>query len=72
MFRTSGYWFAALFVASVFAFWPRYLSRLGEGIDGYTHFHAAVVPLVHLGWFTLAQGRAWRCFAEWFRALPLT
>jgi hypothetical protein len=45
VFRTSGYWFAALLVASVFAFWPRYLSRLGEGIDGYTHLHAAVATV---------------------------
>ena len=45
MFRTSGYWFAALLVAAIFAFWPRYLSRLGEPIDGYTHIHAAVATL---------------------------
>jgi hypothetical protein len=44
VFRNSGYWFAALLVAAGFAFWPRYLSRLGleEPIDGYTHLHAAV------------------------------
>lgn len=45
MFRTSGYWFAALLVAAGFAFWPRYLSRLGEPIDRYTHFHAAVATV---------------------------
>ena len=47
MFRTSGYWFAALLVAAGFAFWPRYLSRfaLPEPIDRYTHFHAAVATL---------------------------
>ena len=45
MFRTSGYWFAALLVAAGFAFWPRYLSRLGEPIDRYTHVHAAVATL---------------------------
>jgi hypothetical protein len=31
-----------------------------------------VFPLVHLGWFTLAQGGRWHSFAAWFRALPLT
>ena len=45
MFRTSGYWFAALFVGALFAFWPRYLSRFGEDIDRYTHFHAAVATV---------------------------
>jgi len=45
VFRTSGYWFAALFVGALFAFWPRYLSRFGEGIDRYTHFHAAVATM---------------------------
>ncbi len=45
MFRSSGYWFIALFAAAVLAFWPRYLSRLGEPIDGYTHFHAAVATV---------------------------
>ena len=45
MFRNSGYAFAALLVAAGFAFWPRYLSRFGEGIDGYTHFHAAVATV---------------------------
>ncbi len=33
---------------------------------------AAAFPLVHLGWFTLAQSPAWVPFAAWFRALPLT
>ena len=42
MFRSSGYWFAALLVAAGFAFWPFYLSRLNEDIDAYTHFHAVV------------------------------
>lgn len=42
MFRSSGLWFAALLVAAGFAFWPRYLGRLNEDIDPYTHFHAAV------------------------------
>lgn len=41
-FGTSGYWFAALLVAAGFAFWPRYLGRLNEAIDPYTHFHAIV------------------------------
>ena len=41
-FGTSGYWFAALLVAAGFAFWPRYLGRLDEAIDPYTHFHAIV------------------------------
>lgn len=45
MFRNSGYWFAALLVASGFAFWPRYISRLGTPIDGYTHLHAAIATL---------------------------
>jgi hypothetical protein len=33
---------------------------------------AAVFPLVHFGWFTLAQRPAWTRFAAWFRDLPLT
>jgi hypothetical protein len=45
VFRNSGYGFVALLVASGFAFWPRYLSRLGQPIDGYTHLHAAVATL---------------------------
>ena len=45
MFRTSGYWFAALLVAAGFAFWPRYLSRLGGPIDSFTHFHAGVATV---------------------------
>lgn len=32
----------------------------------------AVFPVVHVGWFTFAQGATWRSAAEWFRALPLT
>jgi hypothetical protein len=31
----------ALLVLSVFAFWPTYLSRPLEAVDGYTHLHAA-------------------------------
>jgi hypothetical protein len=47
VFRNTGYAFAALLVAAGFAFWPRYLSRLGHdpGIPGYTHFHAAVATV---------------------------
>lgn len=32
----------------------------------------SVFPLVHLGWFTVAQGPQWHAVATWFRALPLT
>jgi hypothetical protein len=42
MFRSSGYWFAGLLVAAGFAFWPKYLGRLNEHLDPYTHFHAIV------------------------------
>lgn len=34
---------AALFVLALGAFWPGYLSRLGEPIDSYTHAHALVM-----------------------------
>ena len=33
---------------------------------------AAIFPMVHFGWFTVAQRPAWMRVAEWFRALPLT
>ncbi len=33
---------------------------------------AAVFPVAHLAWFTVAQGRLWTPVASWFRALPLT
>jgi hypothetical protein len=33
---------------------------------------AALFPLVHLGWFTLARKPAWTLLAAWFRGLPLT
>lgn len=32
----------------------------------------AIFPVIHLGWFTLAQSPAWVPFATWFRSLPLT
>ena len=33
---------------------------------------AAVFPLLHVGWFTIARRPAWLRAAEWFRDLPLT
>jgi hypothetical protein len=41
-FRNSAYGFLFLLILAGFAFWPLYLSRLGGGIDAYTHFHAVV------------------------------
>jgi hypothetical protein len=40
MFRGAAYSYFALLVLAGFAFWPLYLSRLGTGIDPYTHWHA--------------------------------
>jgi hypothetical protein len=34
-------------------------------------FPAALFPVAHLGWFTLAQSSGWLPFASWFRSLPL-
>lgn len=40
MFRNSSYYFAALLLASLAAFWPKYLSKPASSIDAYTHVHA--------------------------------
>lgn len=40
MFRNSSYYFAALVVGALGAFWPRYLSRAPGSVDAYTHVHA--------------------------------
>jgi hypothetical protein len=37
----AGFFFLALFVGALFAFWPPYLSRLPNG-DVYAHFHAVM------------------------------
>jgi len=42
MLRRSAYGFLILLLLAGFAFWPLYLSRIGKGIDAYTHFHAVV------------------------------
>jgi len=42
MFRGASYSYLALVILSGFAFWPLYLSRLGETIDRYTHWHAVL------------------------------
>lgn len=42
LFRSSSYWFLALFGVALIAFWPMYLSKL-PAADRYTHFHAAVM-----------------------------
>jgi F0F1-type ATP synthase assembly protein I len=42
-FTGSGYWFAAMLALAGLAFWPRYLGRVGDGIDGYTHVHAVLM-----------------------------
>jgi hypothetical protein len=49
MFRFAAYGFLFMLLLAGFAFWPLYLSRLGNGIDAYTHFHA----LVALAWCLL-------------------
>jgi uncharacterized membrane protein YozB (DUF420 family) len=50
VYRKSGYYFAALFGAALVAFWPQYLSRLGEGgISVYVHIHAVIMTM----WFGL-------------------
>jgi len=40
MFRGAAYSYLGLLVLAGVAFWPLYLSRLGAGIDSYTHWHA--------------------------------
>lgn len=49
MFTKAAYGYLGLLLLSALAFWPRYLSRLGEGIDRYTHLHA----IVALAWVLL-------------------
>jgi hypothetical protein len=44
-FGNSGYYFIALFIGAILAFWPPYLSRLPHGGDPYTHAHAVVAVL---------------------------
>lgn len=45
MFRSSGFWLAALALCSLAAFWPSYLSRPFAGIDAHTHAHALAMAL---------------------------
>jgi hypothetical protein len=45
-FRRSAYGYIVLLILAGFAFWPLYLSRLGKGIDRYTHWHAVLA----VGW----------------------
>jgi hypothetical protein len=40
MFRSAAYSYFGLLILAGFAFWPLYLSRLGTGVDPYTHWHA--------------------------------
>ena len=40
LFLNSGYYFVALLLAALAAFWPKYLSRPPHSIDAYTHAHA--------------------------------
>ena len=46
MFRRAAYGYIVLFVLAGLAFWPLYISRLGTGIDPYTHWHAFLA----VGW----------------------
>ena len=39
LFRQSGWWFTAVLILAVFAFWPRYLSRIAEQPDIRFHIH---------------------------------
>ena len=45
MFLNSGYWFLALLVAAMAAFWPKYLSQPPGSVDVYTHAHAVAMVL---------------------------
>jgi hypothetical protein len=45
VFRNSSYAYLALLALSVFAFWPRYLSRLREAIDQHTHWHTILAVM---------------------------
>ncbi len=49
MFRGAAYSYFGLLVLAGFAFWPLYLSRLGTGVDPYTHWHA----ILAVCWCTL-------------------
>src|SRR5215475_5735242 len=41
--RNSVYFFAALALFAVAAFWPTYLSRIGAVTEGHVHAHGAVM-----------------------------
>jgi uncharacterized membrane protein YozB (DUF420 family) len=45
VFPNSGYYFIALLVAAVAAFWPKYVSRPFGSVDAYTHAHAIAMVL---------------------------
>jgi hypothetical protein len=43
LFLNSGWYFIALLLAALAAFWPKYLSRPAPSIDAYTHAHAVAM-----------------------------
>lgn len=45
MFRSSGFWLAALVLAALAAFWPGYISKPAASVDAHTHLHAVVMAL---------------------------
>jgi hypothetical protein len=66
--RNVGYGFGVLTVAAIAAFWPSYLSRPLQQIDGTTHLHAAVMA----SWCALLVAQALLIRARataWHRAL---
>ena len=64
IFPNVGYFFLALFVGTLFAFWPPYLSHL-PNTDVYAHFHA-IVAVIWCGLLIaqpLRSARTVRCTA---------
>jgi uncharacterized membrane protein YozB (DUF420 family) len=70
-FATSGYWFAAFFLVTLFAFWPTYFSKLPARMDVYTHVHAVLMT----AWFGLLVAQPFLIRRErrvWHRRLGRT
>jgi len=45
IFNKSGYYFIVLLFLAIIGFWESYFSKLFDGIDSYTHFHAITMLL---------------------------
>jgi hypothetical protein len=64
----SGYWFAAFFALTLFAFWPSYFSKLPARVDIYTHVHAVLMTI----WFGMLIAQPIlirRTRRDWHRAI---